>query len=259
MNNEDQYSRVDYRQLIAWPKRIAREWPLIESLLVQAPVKRVLDLGSGTGEHARHIASHGFEVVGVDASETMMEKARELAADGVEFVFGDFRELEAATGGTFGAAICLGNALPHLREEADVDAMARGLAARLAPGSPVLIQILNYERIFAANERHLPLNIMTDEKDPEGNREIVFLRLMSPRSDGSVLFFPTTLRLDPEAETPVEVLSARRVELRGWRRPELETIFARHGFSRFDALGGYDRAPYDAATSRDLLFVAWQG
>lgn len=255
---EDQYRRVDYRQLIAWPRRIEREWPLIESLLATAPVSRVLDLGSGTGEHSRHIASNGFEVVGVDASESMVEKSREIPADGVEFVFGDFRELEKTTAGTFGAAICLGNALPHLREESDIDAMARGLAARLAPGSPLLIQILNYERIFAANERHLPINVMADEKDADGKREIVFLRLMTPRPDGSVLFFPTTLRLDPEADEPIEVLSTRRVELRGWRRPELEAIFARHGFGRFEAWGGYDRAPYGAATSRDLLLVAWR-
>lgn len=256
---EDQYSRVDYRQLIAWPKRIAREWPLIESLLAQAPVKRVLDLGAGTGEHARHIASHGFEVVGVDASETMIGKAREIPAGGVEFIFGDFRELEKTTSGTFGAAICLGNALPHLREDADIDAMARGLAARLAPGAPVLIQILNYERIFAANERSLPINVMADEMDAEGMREIVFLRLMKSQGEGRLLFFPTTLRLDPDAEEPVEVLSTHRVELRGWRRPELEAAFARHGFTKFEALGGYDRAAYDAGTSRDLLLVAWRG
>lgn len=250
----DPYSRVDYRQLIAWPERIRREWPLIEQLLRQAPVRCVLDLGSGTGEHARHIATHGFEVVGVDSSESMIEKSREIPAEGVEFVAGDFRELERVISGTFGAAICLGNALPHLRERSDIEAMARGLAARLAPGSPVLVQLLNYERIFANNERSLPINFRPDPDEGE----IVFLRLMTPGEDGSVLFFPTTLRLRPDADPPVEVVASKRVELRGWRRGELESIFSANGFGRFDAYGGFDRPPYDAAGSRDLLLVAWR-
>lgn len=255
MTQHDPYSRVDYRQLIAWPERIRREWPLIEEILRSAPVKRLLDLGSGTGEHARQIAEHGFEVVGVDSSESMIEKSRELPAAGVEFVHGDFRELERDTQGTFGAAICLGNALPHLRSESDIDALARGLAARLAPRSPLLVQLLNYQRVFAKKERALPINLRPDPEEGE----IVFLRLMTPRDDGSVLFFPTTLRLRPDHEPPVEVVASRRVELRGWLRPELERIFSNHGFGRFRAWGGFDRAQYDPLESRDLLLLAVRG
>ena len=63
MKADDPYSRVDYRRLVAWPQRIEREWPFLERALGRSG--RVLDLGSGTGEHSRFLASKGFDVVGI--------------------------------------------------------------------------------------------------------------------------------------------------------------------------------------------------
>jgi SAM-dependent methyltransferase len=37
--------------------------------------RTVLDLGSGTGEHARHLAALGYDVLGVDASTEMVDRA----------------------------------------------------------------------------------------------------------------------------------------------------------------------------------------
>jgi 2-polyprenyl-3-methyl-5-hydroxy-6-metoxy-1,4-benzoquinol methylase len=84
---DDPYSRVDYRRFVAWPQRIEREWPFLQKVLGSAPSRRVLDLGCGTGEHARFLATKGFSVVGIDASESMLAKAREGSTPaGVELV-----------------------------------------------------------------------------------------------------------------------------------------------------------------------------
>lgn len=45
-------------------------------LLDARPGERVLDLGCGTGEHAAALAAQGVDVVGVDASASMLEIAR---------------------------------------------------------------------------------------------------------------------------------------------------------------------------------------
>lgn len=251
----DPYSRFEYRRLIAWSQRIEREAPLLEKVLSSGPSRRVLDLGCGPGEHSRWLAAHGFDVVGVDASESMLEAAREEPVpENLRFVLGDFRNLEEAVDGAFGGAICLGNALPHLRAEEDLARLASGLSSRLLPGAPFLLQILSYDRIFAKNERALPVNF---RPDPDG--ELVFLRLMTPRDDGTVLFYPTTLLLRPGHQPAVEVKHTREVELRGWKRREVEAILEQAGFRDFTAYGGFDESPWVETESRDLILVSRRG
>jgi SAM-dependent methyltransferase len=252
MTPDDPWSRVDYRRLISWPQRIEREWPFLERALSSAPVKRILDLGSGTGEHSRHLAANGYDVLGIEASGSMIEKAHEEPLPpNVRFVNGDIADVASLADGNAGGAICLGNTMPHL-EEPHMRQLTTGLASVLLPGSSFVFQILNYERILARRVRHLPLNLRAD---PEGG-EIVFLRLMDPRPDGTVLFTPTTLRYRPEHDPPVEVTSTRTLRLRAWTWPELRPLLAQAGFSVVQAFGGFDGAAYDPATSTDLVVVA---
>ncbi|HMM35289.1 MAG TPA: class I SAM-dependent methyltransferase [Thermoanaerobaculia bacterium] len=208
---KDPYARLSYRRLIAWPARIEREAPFLREGLAGAPSTRLLDLGCGTGEHARFLQAEGFEVTGVDASEAQLAQARE-EGPGPEFVKGDLAELGAAVTGPFGAAISLGNGLPHLHER-EMASFLGHLARLLLPGAPVLFQILNYDRILDRGITSLPLNVRDD-----GGERVVFLRLMEPRPDGKVLFNPTSLRWRPGAEPPVEVVATRNVLLKGWRR-----------------------------------------
>lgn len=259
MASRDPYSRVEYRRLIAWPQRIEREWPLLARVLGSGPSRRVLDLGCGPGEHARRLAAEGFEVVGLDASEAMLEQARaEPVPPNLRFVLGDLRDVATAAEGAFGGALCLGNTLPHLLARDDLRRLAQGLRERLLPGAPLLLQVLNYDRIFATGERALPVNFRPDpaEGDQPAGGEIAFVRLMTPQADGTVLFYPMTLRLRPGEDPPVELKHAREVKLRGWRRAELEEILAEAGFADREALGSFDGGPWDPLASRDLILVA---
>src|SRR5579859_1362763 len=97
---DDRYAKFDYSRLINWDERLKREWPFLEEVLRTAPSRRILDLGSGTGEHARFLASNGFDVVGVDASPAMIEKSRSSTSGGsVRFVSGDMRDVASAVDG----------------------------------------------------------------------------------------------------------------------------------------------------------------
>ena len=239
----DKYSRLEYRRLIAWPQRIHREGPFLHEVLSSGPAERILDLGCGTGEHARFLVSQGFTVVGVDSSESMIEAAcEEPLPDGLEFVLGDMRQIDRVTEGSFGGAICLGNALPHLRTDEDLGSLLQGLRRRLRAGAPFVLQVVNYERVFAQNLRHLPLSYRPDE---EG--EIVFLRLLELRPDGRVLFFPSTFHLRPGHEPPLELKASKEVELRGWRASEIEEALEAAGFHERTLFGGFDRTPFSLA------------
>jgi SAM-dependent methyltransferase len=86
-----------------WDKRFAEEGALwgtepspsamsATSLFSGTGVRRVLVPGCAYGRHALHFAREGFEVVGLDASETALQLARDAAAyEGldVEFILGD--------------------------------------------------------------------------------------------------------------------------------------------------------------------------
>lgn len=243
---------MDYRRLIAWPQRLQREALLLEEVLTSGPSSRLLDLGCGTGEHSRFLATRGFEVVGVDRSPSMLATAREQdPVPGVEFVEGDLSEIDQLVSGQFGGALCLGNTLPHIRGESELQGFLSGVRQRLEPDAPLLIQLLNYERIFQRGERHLPLNFRPDE--PE---EIVFLRLMDLRNNGEVLFYPTTLRLIPGGDPPLVVEASKEVRLRGWRESELDEALQNAGFEQRQTFGSFLQEPFDPLGSRDLIVVA---
>lgn len=251
MKADDPYSRVDYRRLVAWPERIEREWPFLSRVLGEGG--RLLDLGSGTGEHSRFLASKGFEVVGIDSSPSMLAKATDSPLPpNLRFVGGDIADVEALTTGVFDGAICLGNTLPHLRDEASLMRLAAGLRARLRPGATLLLQVLNYDKVLDSGQRFLPLNFRKDE----GEGDVVFLRLMTPHPDGTVVFTPSTLRYRPGGDPPLEVIATRNVVLKGWRRQELEDTLAAGGFSRREVFGTVGDVPFDPARSPDIVIVA---
>jgi len=252
--SDDRYAKFDYSKLIAWDERLQREWPLLEELLRTAPLKHILDLGSGTGEHARFLASKGFVVTGVDSSPAMIEKSRVGADNRVSFVAGDMREIASVVNTQFGAAICIGNVLPHLSGEGDLDRLAAGLRRVLLPGAPFLLQMINYDRIEAKKERALPLNFLPDPDDKKST--IIFLRTMELLPDGRVIFMPATLRQRSDREPPLELVASQRVEIRGWRRAQIELAFRGAGFASIEAYGSYQKAPFDPAESRDLILVA---
>lgn len=259
-HSPDPYERVGYRRLIAWPERLEREGPLLESTLASGPSRRILDLGCGPGEHARALAGRGFEVVGVDRSPAMLRQATAAPLPpGLSFVEGDLTALGAAVEGPFGGALCLGNTLPHLADEETLGRFVRGLAALLSPGAPLVVQTLGYDRILDRRVRALPVSFRP-HAGPDGavdeGAELVFLRLMEPLPDGRVRFFPTTLVLRPGAEPPLAIEQTREVLLRGWRERELVAALATAGFLHERSLASYAGAPYDPAESQDLVLIA---
>ena len=250
--DSDPYAKLQYGRLFAWPERLRREGPFLQQVLQEGPEPSLLDLGCGSGEHALHFSRAGYRVLGLDRSAAQLEQARLRAAGTTaRFVSGDLvRSSEALGEERFGTAFCLGNTLVHLLEAEALAAACRGVHAALLPGGAWVLQILNYERL-TAGERHLPLQFRPDE---EG--EIVFLRLLRHLPERRLQFFPTTLRLRPEAAVPVEVLSSRATTLRGWQRDELEPALHSAGFESPIWYGDLCGNPFQPQSSTDLVGVA---
>jgi glycine/sarcosine N-methyltransferase len=247
----DAYEQIGYRGVIAWPERLQRETILFQRVMGSAPVPRLLDLGCGTGEHSRFLHSLGFEVCGVDASGSQLEAARE-ADPGGHYVQASLSELSGAGLQGFGGGFCVGNTLPHLCEEEAVRAFLEGLSQCLFSGSPLLLQLLNYDRILDGGERTFPLSLRPAES---GDGTSVFLRLMTHLGNGRITFTPATLRYRPGSESPLEITAAHDVSLRGWRRAEVETLLHESGFRVRETFGSMKQDPW-SPLSPDLVVVA---
>ena len=121
------------------------ECDLLEGILRRSgrPVGSVLDLGCGTGAHAVRLAQRGFEVVGVDLSDGMLEAARrraETARSGVvSFIRGDIRSIRL--GRQFDAVICMFAVLGYQTADEDVAKALDTVRTHLAPGGPFIFDV----------------------------------------------------------------------------------------------------------------------
>lgn len=97
-------------------------------------VRRVLELGSGGGHLASHLARR-YRLTLLDASPAMLAVSRRLNP-ACEHVAGDMRD--ARLGRLFDGVI-LADAVMYMRSERDLAAAARTAAAHLAPGGAALL------------------------------------------------------------------------------------------------------------------------
>jgi SAM-dependent methyltransferase len=112
---------------------------------LQAPPARVLDAGCGTGRVAVRLAALGYDVVGVDVDESMLDVAR-AEAPGLDWRLGDLATFDLQE--TFDVVLVAGNTIPLLEPGTLLDACER-LAAHLAPGGVVVCG-------FGLDAAHLP-------------------------------------------------------------------------------------------------------
>lgn len=122
------------------------------------PVRSILDLGCGTGNHAIPLGRRGYSVYGVDRSAAMLDRARlkAQAAGRGEVVFheGDIRSI--TVGETFDAAIVMFNVLGYQTENNDVIATLRNVQRHLEPGGVVLADFWYAPAVISwpAQQRH---------------------------------------------------------------------------------------------------------
>lgn len=185
-----------------------------------SPVRSVLDLGCGTGNHAFPLAQRGYQVTGVDRSEQMLARARAKlagpsAADSErgdstapEFIQGTIQQLSLER--QFDAVLMMFAVIGYLASEAELLAGLEAVRRHLSPNGifvadfwygPAVLAIGPTERRLLVDTPDGPLlRRATPSLDREHNRCTVRYRLDGPggkllaqESHNMRYFFPDEL------------------------------------------------------------------
>ncbi len=141
MNLRDAWE-AEARNWVAWARQPGHDsyWQFHRDLflaLLPPPGALTLDLGCGEGRFPRDLKSHGYEVIGVDASTTLIEHARQ--ADPV----GDYRVADAAELPFPDASCQLVTALLALHDMDDMEAAVAEAARVLVRGGRLCAAVVH--------------------------------------------------------------------------------------------------------------------
>jgi SAM-dependent methyltransferase len=136
-------SYLDEIALQVPPERTERQVAFLLERLAAAPGRRLLDLACGHGRIALPFARAGWQVTGLDLSETSLALAREASEkEGlqIDWIRGDMRQPPP---GPFDAAMNIFTAFGYFEDEAENQRVLDAVAASLVPGGLFLIDTLN--------------------------------------------------------------------------------------------------------------------
>ena len=207
----------------------------------------ILELGAGTGRLTRRFLDAGYDVVGVDPSSHMLERAgQRLApyAGRVQLVYSGAQAMQL--GQRFQLAVAPYGMVAHLYTDGERLAVFRNVYQHLAPGGLFVFDDMPGWLAGAADASKLDL--YRRARDPVSGMAV---RLMTNMLD--VAGQPLSLRYDFIDWLNTDHQVARRLVVRvRFRNIALEdelSLLRQAGFSEIDLLGGFDGRPF----SRDDL------
>ncbi|MCA9259829.1 MAG: methyltransferase domain-containing protein [Planctomycetales bacterium] len=134
------------------------EAELTELGLLEGRGRSVLDLGAGFGMHAIPLARRGYCVTAVDSSELLLGTLRQYAADvPVATNHGDLVEYVEDLASNLDLILCMGDTLPHLQDDAQVQRLILGAHRALRPRGRLVLSFRDYTQAREGVARFLPV------------------------------------------------------------------------------------------------------
>ncbi len=137
----------EYYDLIYSDKDYEGECDFLESIFKKyspIPIRSIFDGGCGTGGHTIPLNRRGYEVIGVDVSKTVIEKALEKAKKAglkIDFRVVDLRSLTLER--KFDAAICMFAVMNYFITNLELERVIKNLRAVLKEGALFIFDVWN--------------------------------------------------------------------------------------------------------------------
>ncbi len=202
---------------------------------------RVLDVACGAGRHAHALAGRGFQVVGIDLSRCLLERAAAVDSGGrTLFVRGDMRRLPVLPRGWADLALNLFTSFGYFPTEREDAMTLAGMATALRPEGVLVLDFLNRSRVLASLVEHDEqqrdgLAILQERRLTDRKRRIE-KRITLHHADGHRSTFQESVRL--------------------YAPEELFRLLREAGLSRIERWGDYTGAPLRPESPRCIALAS---
>lgn len=201
--------------------------------------RSVLDLGCGTGTLCCALAERGHRVTGVDFSAAMLAVAKNKPhAELVEWVESSAQSYKSHR--RFDLITMTGHAFQTLPTDSDALAVLETMRGHLRDHARVAFETRNPRLDWAAEWAARPPRTLPGQ---------IFETLQITGVDGEFISFQTSYRFPHTTLTTSSTL-------RFPSREHVESLVARSGLAVREVFGSWDRSPFDASRSREIIFVA---
>ena len=226
---------ASYYDLLYRDKDYAAEAAFVRGVIQQfgPQVDRALELGCGTGAHARCLAALGFSVCGVDGSPYMVECALSnqaaLAADSrhrLAFLQGDIRNLRLDE--KFNCVLSLFHVMSYMATNADLQLAFQTVRHHLSPGG-----IYIFDCWYGPAVLHLRPSVRVKELSDD---EFSILRVADPTMlpNENTVDVNYTLWIRNRSADTLEIVKERH-RMRYLFRPEIDSLAEQAGLRVVDA------------------------
>lgn len=217
----------------------------------------VLELGCGTGRVTLPVAQSGIDIVGLDNSEAMLERARTKASllesehGGMDLHIGDMRDF--SLGRTFPLVIIPFRGFLSLLSVEDQVRCLTGIREHLQPDGRLIFNIFVPDPQMLVEDEDAAFHLR-DVTDPDTGRTFVVWQQTRVDTFNQVLSIRLIVDEIDENGT-VRKRFYRDYQIRYAHRIEILHLLERCGYEVVDLYGDFDYSPFDEE-SGEMVWVA---
>lgn len=227
-----------YDRMVDWDKRFDNEFPALFRLFKSKGVKKVLDVGTWTGEYAIGFARRSnYTVLGLDSSLIMIKKAMEKKAKlpkdvsrRVNFTLVDYMDATSLPKDKFDAVIFMGNSLAY--NPVDLNKLFKNLSNVISNRTVVVIRLLNFDKILNSRNRMLDFGI--NKTDDDGKREQLSIEFLDYKDKISVSLNSIIFNYDGFNWVYKDITT---IDVKNLRKDVMEDVLNKAGFKKISFFG----------------------
>ena len=211
----------------------------------------VLDLGCGTGEMTEELAKKGYDMIGVDCSEVMLETAMEKRIESghdILYLLQDMREFELY--GTVKAVVSCCDCVNYITEPEELEEVFELVNNYLDPKGLF---------VFDFNTEYKYKEVLGEQTIAEDREDCSFIWDNYYSDEDKINEYELTLFIKDEEHEDLYRKFQEVHYQRAYTLEEMKELIERSGLVYLDAYDAYTKNPADEKSERILLIARENG